>query len=296
MSPITRLNDRYAHLGFDDRPLAIACGDGWQGILHAFFTEADKSMASGGTFTLQQVQQKMGGLRMQYATAGVAPDARRAIDDACRLASARSFHICEVCGRRGQLNNFRGRWKVVCSEHADGELGKGVPFEGPLNVHDPYFPDADPFVAVRPTVAEFDAAPIIEGWLIEEQSEGGPQPWLYGWFFGEPDTSDGEHGHTSPIVRMDDTVPPRWVRTERRLYRLGIYYPPAERELRYWAQKLARRPVPYGEPPGGSDDIEAMLNFLRSSGRLRSTKIDRLEQAYRIEHEHVHEVGKIGTP
>ncbi|MBD9639026.1 hypothetical protein IB277_22335 [Ensifer sp. ENS07] len=295
MSLIFCLSDRYPHLGGDGRPLAIACGDGWLGVLHAFFTEADKVMAAGGSFTLQQVGEKMGGLRVRYDTAGVAPDARLAIDDACRLALARSYHICEVCGRRGRLTNFGGLWKVVCSEHADGELGQGLPFEGPLNAHDPYFPEADPFVAGRPTVTEFDSAPLIEGWLIEEESEGGPRLWLYGWFFGEPHTSDGEHGHTSPIVQMDEMVPPRWVRTDSRLYRLGIYYPPAEREIRYWAQKLSRGPVPYGEPPGGSDDIEAMLTFLRSSGRLRSTKIDRMEQAYREEQGHVHDVGKVRT-
>ena len=54
------------------------------------------------------------------------------------------------------------------------------PFEGPLIAHDPYFPGADPFVGTRPTVAEFDPASLIEAWLIEEQSECGPQPWLYG--------------------------------------------------------------------------------------------------------------------
>ncbi|MCY1746161.1 hypothetical protein [Ensifer sp. SL37] len=295
MRLIIRPNDRYPHLGLDRRPLAIACGEGWLGILHAFFTEADKVMAAGGSFTVLEVMEKKGVLHMHYAIAQIAPDARRAIDDASRLAAARSFHICEVCGRRGRLHTFGGLPKVVCSEHADGELGKGVPFEDPLNAPDPYFPDVDPFIAARPTVTEFDAAPIIEGWLIEEDSEGGRRPWLYGWFFSEPVTRDGEHGHTSPIVQMDDMVPPRWVRTDTRLYRLGMCYPPAEREIRYWAQKLSRRPVPYGEPPGGSDDIEAMLAFLRSSGRLRSTKIDRLEQAYREEPGHVQEVGKVRT-
>ena len=285
MSLITGLSGRYPHLGFDGRPLAIACDDGWLGILHAFFADADKVMAAGGSFTVLQVKEKVGGLRIRYAIVDVAPHARRAIDDAHGLASARSFHICEICGRRGQLNNFGGSWKVVCTEHADGESGKGVPVEGPLNVHDPYSPDADPFVAGRPTVAEFDAAPIIEGWLLEEQSEGGPRPWLYGWFFGQPDTSDGDHGHTSPIVQLDDMVPPRWVRTDSRLYRLGHYYPPAEREIRYWVQKNVRRPVAYGEPPGGGNDVEAMLIFLRSTGRLRSTKIDRMEEAYRAEQE-----------
>jgi len=284
MSLITGLTDRYPHLGFDG-PFAIECDDGWLGILHAFFADADKSMGAGGTFKLLQVREKMGGLRIHYATAEVEPGVRRAIADACRQASARSFHICEVCGRRGGLHSFDGLRKVVCSEHADGELEKGVPFEGPFNIHDPYFPEADPFVGARPTVAEFDAAPIIEAWLVEEQGEGGPRPWLYGWFFGQPDIGDGDHGHTSPIVQMDDMVPPRWARTDDRLYRLGIHYPPAEREIRYWAQKLVRHPVAYGKPAGGSNDIEAMLAFIRSTGRLRSTKIDRMEQAYREERE-----------
>ncbi len=233
---------------------------------------------------LQQVKEKMGGLHMHYATADVAPDARRAIDDAHRLASTRSFHVCEICGRPGRLNNFSGLWKVVCSEHADGELGTGVPFDGPFDAHNSYSPEEDPFVAARPTVAEFEAAPIIQGWLIEEQAEGG-HPWLYGWFFGHPDIGEGEHGHTPPLVQMDEMMPPRWVRTDSQLYRLGICYPPAEREIRYWAQKLARRPVTYGEPPGGDNDIEAMLIFLRSTGRLRSMKIDRMELAYREEKE-----------
>lgn len=285
MSSVTSLRERYPHLGFADRPFAIEVDDGWLGILRAFFAEADKALAAGGSFTLLQVREKMGGLNIRFATTDVAPDARRAIDDAYRLASARSFHICEVCGRRGRLNNFGGLWKVVCSEHADGELGKGVPFEGLSNLEDPYSPEADPFVAARPTVAEFDAAPIIEGWQIEDQGEGGPRPWLYGWFFGQPDISDGEHGHTSPILQMDEIMPPRWVRTDSRLYRLGLYYPPGEREIRYWAQKLARRPVGRGVPPGGSDNIEMMLNFVRTTGRLRATKIDRMEQTYREEQE-----------
>ncbi|KSV64006.1 hypothetical protein N183_35215 [Sinorhizobium sp. Sb3] len=34
-----------------------------------------------------------------------------------------------------------------------------------------------------------------------------------------------------------------------------------------------------------------MLIFLRSNGRLQSTKIDRLEQAYWEDQEHVYEVG-----
>jgi|GEM_PF-1063215 len=289
MSLVTDLGDRYPHLGFDERPLAISCDDGWLGIVHAFLGDADKAMAAGGTFRLQEVKEKMGGLQMHYETADVAPAARREIDDAYRLASARSFHVCEICGRRGRLNNFSGLWKVVCTEHAHGELGEGVPFEGPRDADDSYSPEADPFVAARPTAAEVDVAPVIDGWVIEEEAEGGLRPWLYGWFFGDLDVGDGEHGHTSPMVQMDEMMPPRWVRTDSRLYRLGIHYPPAEREIRYWAQKLCRRAVAYGDPPGGSDDIEAMLIFLRSTGRLKSIKIDRMEQAERAEQEDLHD-------
>lgn len=278
MSLIIGLSDQYPHLGFDIRPLTTSFEDGWLGILHVFFADADRVLAAGGSFTVLGVKEKMGGLHIRYHTADVTLDALRALDDAQRLASARSFHICEICGRRGQLNNFNGLWKVVCSEHSNGELGKGVPFE--ILLDDTYTPETDPFVAVRPTVAEFDAAPIIEGWLIEGQAEGGPRAWLYGWFFGHPDIGDGEHGHTSPIVQVDDMVSPRWVRTENRLYRLGVYYPPAEREIRYWVQK-ARGRVARGEPPGGGHDVKGMLIYLRSTGRLRSTKIDRMEQAYR---------------
>ncbi len=64
------------------------------------------------------------------------------------------------------------------------------------------------------------------------------RPWLYGWFFGHPDVSDGKHGHTGAIVALDPSLPPVWVQTEGRLYRLGTTYPPAQREIRYWAQKL----------------------------------------------------------
>jgi hypothetical protein len=34
---------------------------------------------------------------------------------------------------------------------------------------------------------------------------------------------------------------------------------------------------------GGNDDSDGMLAFLRSTGRIRESKIDRLERAYRIE-------------
>jgi hypothetical protein len=121
------------------------------------------------------------------------------------------------------------------------------------------------------------SAPLLEGWA---PAEG--HTWMHGWFFDHPEIEDGTHGHTSPVLEMDRGTPPRWVRTESRVYRLGRFYPSAEREVRYWAQKHGQ-PHIRGSVPGGDDDIDGMLAFLRSTGRIRGSKIDRLERAYRIE-------------
>jgi hypothetical protein len=120
------------------------------------------------------------------------------------------------------------------------------------------------------------SAPLLEGWA---PAEG--HTWMHGWFFDHPEIEDGTHGHTAPVLEMDRRAPPRWVWTESRVYRLGRFYPPAEREIRYWAQRHSGQPLARGSLPGGSDDIDAMLAFLRSTGRIRGSKIDRLEHAYR---------------
>lgn len=122
------------------------------------------------------------------------------------------------------------------------------------------------------------SAPLLEGWAPADH-----HAWMHGWFFDHPDVEDGTHGHTSSVVEMDPATPPRWIRTDSRVYRLGRYYHPAEREVRYWAQKQSGQPLGRGRAPGGSDNIDAMVALLRSTGRIRAFKIDRLEEAYRIE-------------
>lgn len=106
--------------------------------------------------------------------------------------------------------------------------------------------------------------------------------WIHGWFFAHSEVEDGTHGHTSRMVEIDAGPNPRWARSENRLYRLGTYYPPAEREIRYWAQRHSGKPVAVGEAPGGAN-VENMIVFLRSTGRIRSSKINRVEAAYHDE-------------
>ncbi|MGR9204005.1 hypothetical protein ACU8OG_08670 [Rhizobium leguminosarum] len=126
------------------------------------------------------------------------------------------------------------------------------------------------------------SAPLLEGWAPADGHS-----WMHGWFFGHPEIEDGTHGHTSPVLEMDRGTPPRWIRTESRVYRLGRFYPPAEREIRYWAQKHSGGPLVRGSVPGGSDDIDAMLAFLRSTLRIRGSKVDRLEHDYQAERDHL---------
>ncbi|WP_368517319.1 DUF6634 family protein [Rhizobium sp.] len=114
-----------------------------------------------------------------------------------------------------------------------------------------------------PTAIELATAPRLEGWMQEDADAA--RPWLYGFFVGHPEISDGKHGHTSPIVEIDNEMPPRWARTESRLYTLGTTYSPAEREIRYWSEKLRRwHGLPFAGIPGGSNDVEGMLVFIRS--------------------------------
>ncbi|MGV1914281.1 DUF6634 family protein [Rhizobium sp. 22-785-1] len=137
-------------------------------------------------------------------------------------------------------------------------------------------PSTDASLNQRAFEEELSAAPLLQGWVLADNG----YEWMHGWFFGHPEIDEGTHGHTSRIVAIDPAISPRWARTESRLYRLGNTYPPAEREIRYWAQKHSGLPAVVGRPIGGSDDIESMLTCLRSTGRIRAAKIDGLERAY----------------
>ncbi len=140
-----------------------------------------------------------------------------------------------------------------------------------------------------PTHDELSSAPLLEGWAVADDGQ-----WMHGWFFGHPEIEDGTHGATSAILKLDASIPPRWARTENRVYRLGVFYPPAEREIRYWAQKHSGLPAVSGVAPGG-DDIEIMISILRFGGRIRRSKVDRLEQAFLDEQEKMASTGVDGS-
>ncbi|QFY63252.1 hypothetical protein FZ934_23460 (plasmid) [Rhizobium grahamii] len=146
-----------------------------------------------------------------------------------------------------------------------------------------------------PSKAELATAPILKGWLLEHAADS--EPWLYAWFFGDPDVEDGDHGHASAVLQIDESSPPGWARTESQLYRLGASYPPAEREIRYWAQKLRKRLfLPLGDAPGGGNDIDEMIAFIREERPFPERRLMRMELAYREERERLTEVDALRVP
>ncbi|MBX5014957.1 hypothetical protein [Rhizobium lentis] len=273
-------HSRFPNFGFDKLSRGIECDDGWLPILTDFCVSVG-SVMDGGRFKIVQVKEKFGAMQIYFKLSDAGSKTESAVSDARQLASHRSLHVCEVCGRRGRLTNIEGMYKTVCEDHANTEMGAGVPVDLPDDItsDSPYDAAVDPFVKVRPTAHEFHGAPLLVGWALADEG----LPWIHAWFFDHPEIEDGTHGHTSPLVALDDVNPPCWARTDSRLYRLGVHYGPAEREIRYWTQKHLGTPVQRGTAPGGDADVETMLGFLRTVGRLRRTTVDRLEQAYQTE-------------
>jgi len=62
----------------------------------------------------------MGTLRF-YWDAKLSKHAQAAVEEAIRLAYARSACTCEICGNIGRLYSRRGWLMTLCSEHAKGD-------------------------------------------------------------------------------------------------------------------------------------------------------------------------------
>ncbi|MCW0001333.1 hypothetical protein OE766_24225 [Pararhizobium sp. YC-54] len=153
MDKISELAERYPHLTFGNLRFGIECGDGWADIIHAFLATAEEvTAAGGGTLHLLQIKEKMGGLRIYYRMADTPQKSWMGIDEAYYLAEARSFHVCEHCGRLGLLTYNGLLYATRCAEHA-AELEAELVSPGPCmkivvaGAVEPYDPDADPFIS-----------------------------------------------------------------------------------------------------------------------------------------------------
>lgn len=71
-----------------------------------------------------------------------------------------------------------------------------------------------------PTGAELASAPTAIKWTISEEWAAGEYR-IHGYVIGHPDLPDNDKMHSSPIVRIDASEPPKWAVCMSRIYRLG---------------------------------------------------------------------------
>lgn len=95
--------------GYTREQALQSVGNGWALLVHKIFDE-HKNYPH---ITIDQVKEKWGGLRVY--TAPMHED----FDKFVIGVEHESFHVCEVCGKEGQLRN--GHWyNTLCDDHAEG--------------------------------------------------------------------------------------------------------------------------------------------------------------------------------
>lgn len=72
-----------------------------------------------------------------------------------------------------------------------------------------------------PTAEELATAPVIDQWELRRAVMSVDRQQLYGVFHGHPEIVDGERGHSSDVVMIENAEPPAWAICESRTYRLG---------------------------------------------------------------------------
>ena len=97
---------------------SFECWTGWFPLLEEYFDTVAKLIVEhpGSTYSLQQVKEKFGGLRIYSGASADILDAEYA---ACRHAEDRAERTCDVCGREGVLRGA-GWYATRCDDHADG--------------------------------------------------------------------------------------------------------------------------------------------------------------------------------
>lgn len=104
---------------------SFECFLGWYGIVESYFDVVAQLLAANpnARYSLRQVKEKFGGLRL-YADAS--DDIADAVQGAYDLAARLAEQTCEVCGKPGGMRKIgRGYFATRCDDHADG--GELVP-------------------------------------------------------------------------------------------------------------------------------------------------------------------------
>ncbi len=89
------------------------CGKGWDKIIRDFFDVVVKQVPNAADFSLLQLKEKFGELRIYFSLSeNVSDEARQAVHEAYDVASRASLNTCEVTGEPGQLVVRQHVWMV----------------------------------------------------------------------------------------------------------------------------------------------------------------------------------------
>ena len=81
----------------------VECGEGWKSLYSPIIRAAEDQGVS-----VFQVKEKFGGLRIYL---GAAPDW---LHDMCEIVEGYSTHVCELCGKSGEVRTNKGWISTLC--------------------------------------------------------------------------------------------------------------------------------------------------------------------------------------
>ena len=90
------------------------CGQGWDAILREFFEAVVRLVPVASDFSLFQVKEKFGELRIYYGLSNASDEVKNEVEKASEAAEAKSIVTCEVSGKPGSLISRKG-WLCVRS-------------------------------------------------------------------------------------------------------------------------------------------------------------------------------------
>jgi hypothetical protein len=98
-------------------PMSIHCDNGWFDLIWKLCEDIDivVQRESWKDFRVDQIKEKFGGLRF-YVNG-----ANKEVFDLIHEAEAKSFKICEVCGKKGSMHVGFGWYRTICAKCAKSD-------------------------------------------------------------------------------------------------------------------------------------------------------------------------------
>lgn len=97
------------------RETCLSVGEGWHPLVIPLI---DAVLDAGGA--IHQIKEKFGGLRFYYELPEPYSEVNEKIDAMIAAAEDESYHICEYCGKPGEMRGDHYWWKTLCDDCENG--------------------------------------------------------------------------------------------------------------------------------------------------------------------------------